>query len=104
MVKGNPKISIAHSKVPFILGLTGGILTVLIALIVLIEDLWFGLWGLLSGIAIITGAILLRVEGKFKQGSLTLIIASIVAMVPTMFIGAIISLVGGILTYVKKRI
>ena len=107
-----PKVTVAHSKLPSVLGYIGGIITVLFSIwsLFLLRGrydqtvLILSLVGLVCGGLIIYGTVLLKLEHKFKMGSLILIIASIVAILPGGIIGPLISLAGGILTHVRKMI
>jgi hypothetical protein len=112
-VNYKPKVSVAHSKIPFVLGIIGGVLTVLVSLIALfpvkgLDALSIGLivWGLVAGLVITAGAVLLKIENKFKLGSIILIVASVLALVTLqgLIVGPIISLIGGVLTKVRKMI
>jgi hypothetical protein len=105
------KVSVAHSRIPVVLGAVGGILTILIAVIIFsswsklnFAFIMFGIWGLFSGIAMVYASILLKREHTFRLGSRLLIILSIIAMIPGMFVGPIIGLVAGLLTHVRKMI
>ena len=111
MAKKDDKVSVAHSNIPLVLGLIGGVFTVLIALIVLIQlgtqgtmELAFGIWGLVVGAVIITSSIFLRIDDKFKLGSILLIVSSVLALITLqgLIIGPVLSFVGGILTHVRK--
>ena len=113
MAKKDDKISIAHSKIPVVLGLIGGIFTILIALIVLLQlgkegttELAFGIWGAIIGIVIVVSSIMLKTPEKFKLGSILLIVSSVLALITLqgLIIGPIISFAGGILTRVRKMI
>ena len=106
-------ISVAHSKLPLVLGIIGGIITILIALIILIKlgnrgamEIVFGIWGLVVGIVITVASILLRVENKFRLGSILLIVFSALGLITLqgLIIGPIIGLIAGILTQVRKMI
>ena len=107
-IKLKPKISVAHSRIPFVLGLVGGIISAVFSIIYLtppfpeLFGIIFGIIGIVSSGFILYGSILLKT--KFKLGSRILIVASIIAILPGGVLGPLISLVGGILTHVKKRI
>lgn len=108
------KVMLAKSKIPIVLGLIGGIITALIGLIALILEIrsaattgiLLGIWGILCGGLMIYGSTLLRVEDKFKLGSILLIVFSALALITLqgLIIGPVIGLIGGILTQTKKYI
>ena len=93
----------------FILGLIGGIITVIIGIIVILieigkQDLdYFGIglaiWGIVTGGLIIASSILIRQKEHLKMASLMMLIISILALITMqgLIIGPIISLIGSIM-------
>lgn len=112
--KIKPRVSVAHSKIPFVLGLLGGIFTTIIGIISILLMLnnidnillVMSIIGIVSGGLVIYGTSLLTINEKFKTGSLLMIIFSVVSLITLqgLIIGPIVGLIGGILTYVRKMI
>ena len=112
--KFEPKVSVGHSNIPYVLGLIGGAVTVLIAILsiaLMISNvdstlLIMNIIGIISGGLVIYGTILLKVEDKFKTGSVLMITFSILALLALqgLIVGPILSLIGGILTHIRKMI
>ena len=112
MAKKN-QISMGHSKIPYVLGLIGGIFTVLIALVILVQlynagttELVFGIWGTLVGAVMIVGSVMLLQEDRFKMGSTILIVSGALALITLqgLIVGPVVGLLGGILTHSRKMI
>lgn len=97
-----------EKKSPFILGLIGGIFTILIAIIILFKlrgtmEIVFGIWGLAVGIVLILSSVFLKNEEKHNLGSILLIVFSALGLITLqgLVVGPAIALIGGILSRIK---
>lgn len=114
--KENPdkKVTISHSKYPVVLGLIGGIITILIGIFTLVIEISnnssFGIglsiWGIATGMFMIFGVSLLKDKEHFNVGSIVLLVVSILSLITVqgLVIGPLIALVGAILSRSKKFI
>lgn len=110
--KSDKKVTLGHSNYPFSLGLIGGLITLLIGIWVLLIEITSSLgkgiaiaW-IILGIGILIGAVLLKSEKRFKAGSATLTICSLLALLTLagLIIGPLMALIGGLLTRSRRMI
>ena len=106
------KVTLGHSNYPFSLGLIGGLITLLVGIWVLLIEIENSLgkgiaiaW-IILGIGMLIGVTLLRTKDKFKAGSATLTICSLLALITLggLIIGPLLALIGGLLTRSRRMV